>query len=872
MFSFSVIAKIFIATLLAGSIGFPIIRSPLETVSNSIVSDVLEFIFSFVFYYYSVSWVFNFFVFAFGGGVGRYDATKLYRRIQWVTFGLIISLPVSIIATLLIGFTPLAPHSDSYFSERKRILDERALVARQEAQNRYNEAVQQREMKIDALVAEAKAREVREIESAAKPAEKKAADEFNEYNRRLYEIHSDYKALFLGDESTSNQATIINLYLELMSRYRTVFDVAGISNDDVEFHEQFEGFSDELDHFFRLKCEELFELDPREQRLWRDRRDRSFCLRVAILASAEELYSDREGPSVRVPDVIRETQDIYRRAFSIFPSLISSRSESIRVTLRVGNLTRSIEIDREEIGQSVPPVRTSDFRPVTDTSNIVISDANTWERVRKSLTQYSWFIYILISSLYFIFIRRMRPKVSRIYRPIRQFLDEGRRGFGGSARFATMFEEWAKPYEPNTLYMGRSLYNPREDIGLKGEAHMLTVAGSRGGKGSTAIIPNLLRWPGSVVVIDPKGTNARVTAGARRAMGQDVHLIDPYGIVTQASARFDPLDGLEPDDPLIRERIISITDALVIPDEDAKEKHWDDGARTMIAGFIAYLISQNQETKHLYEIRNLIQLLPEQQDTMWAEMALSSSAGNLTKDAALRYIRGQATNEILSILSSTDKHSEWLSSPIMQKITSNPTFRLSDIKRKPTTIYLIIPPRQLQKQARLIRLFINLLIDEVERGGKSKIPILMLIDEFLALGKMNEFPDAFATMASYNLVLWPFVQDLGKMQSLYGDAFSAFEASSRGIQVFSTTDLTTLEFISKKMGNRPLGALGGITKSNDNVALRSPDDIEKDVSAETNRQYILQAGSSPTLIEKVPYYTDTRFKDVYDPDPDFADS
>lgn len=529
-----------------------------------------------------------------------------------------------------------------------------------------------------------------------------------------------------------------------------------------------------------------------------------------------------------------------------------------------------------------PKIDVDDFPLKLDRSPINIKGGNYVDRLEPTFSTHFWWFLPAVFYGWVVLLRKFQTKFSYIYSRIMRFLDEGRFGFGGSARFASMLEEWGKPYKKNTLYVGRSLFNPYDEIGLDGEAHMLTIAGSRGGKGATAIIPNLLLWEGSAVVIDPKGTNAHVTANARRAMGQEVHIIDPFGIVTKESARFDPLASLKEGDVRVRERIATVADALVIPDEKAKDPHWDDGAKTIISGLISQIISEENTKKPLYEIRDLISQLPEDQDELWATMGLNDGGGKYAKDAAMRYMRGSQTNEILSIMSSADKHTEWLSSPIMREIVSNPIFEISDIKKRPTTIYLVIPPLQLERQNRLLRLFINLVIDAMEDGGRSKIPVLMFMDEFLALGKMPEISNAFATMASYNLILWPFVQELEKLQSIYGGSFNSFIANSRAIQVFSVSDPKTKDYISERLGNRPIGGLGDIAKSNDNLPLRASNDVELDLAASERRQYIIEAGKPAMILEKVPYFKSRsiswlknkrgRFEEKYDPDPDFPET
>lgn len=477
-----------------------------------------------------------------------------------------------------------------------------------------------------------------------------------------------------------------------------------------------------------------------------------------------------------------------------------------------------------------------------------------------------------------------------VHEKILRFLEQGRFGQGGSARFAGLYEEWRTLYknQKNSLFMGRSLYNPFLNIGLEDSRHMLTIAGSRAGKGATAIIPNLLLWEGSTLVIDPKGTNALVTARRRREMGQKVYLIDPFNIVDdEDKASFNPLELLDPDSPTIREEINIIAEALVVPDEQQKEKHWDDGARTTIAGMLGHLVSSDKY-KHptLPMLRQLISITPEEQAELWAEMSFNEGAGRLPIDAANRLIRGAGTNEISSIISNADKHTEWLSSPAMKETLGTSSFSFADLKNEPTTIYLILPPQFLETHKRFLRLFVNLAIGQMAIGGKAEVPVLLLMDEFLALGKMEEVEKAFGLMAGYNLTMWPFVQDYGRLKNLYGSSVNAFIANSRAIQVFGVADEETKEFVSKYIGERYLPPDEKRRRYNDVVKLRPEHEVAIDIGADTGRQYILRSGKAPLVIEKIPYYDSVPmkllkgveflgakrlgiFNGMYDKDPDY---
>jgi|GEM_PF-221050 len=541
----------------------------------------------------------------------------------------------------------------------------------------------------------------------------------------------------------------------------------------------------------------------------------------------------------------------------------------------------------------------------------------------------TWLILLPFAVLILIIAHRyLRKGISNLYSRLIRFIEESRLGKGGAGRFAGAIEEWglllnyrvpgatigmipglgfllgllmsfitkqlgirrfgdflqmgfqAEPdLSSSALFVGRSLYNPFLNIALRDDRHMLTIAGSRSGKGVSAIIPNLLLWEGSAIVIDPKGTNAAVTARRRQEMGQSVHLVDPFGIVEKdpgKRASFNPLEGLDPESDTIREMIGSIVEALVVIEPSQKDKHWDEGAKTVLTGLIGQIISDPQYSRHAHlgMIRDILSMNPEEQTELWADMSFNNSAGNTAREAASRIIRGIGTDEMLSIFSNADKHTEWLSSKAMQQTLSKSTFSFSLLKERPTTIYLILPPHFLETHKRFLRLFVNITISQMSMGGRSKVPVMMILDEFLALGYMSEVEKAFGLMAGYNLIMWPFVQDYGRLKDIYQNSVNSFVTNSRAVQVFGISDEQSTEFVSKSIGNHSVEDKKSPKRS---IPLRSPSEVALDVSADSGRQYILRAGKAPLLLERSPYFSSDLllgnypgpFKGKFDVDPDY---
>ncbi|MGE3335580.1 MAG: type IV secretory system conjugative DNA transfer family protein, partial [Rhodospirillaceae bacterium] len=163
----------------------------------------------------------------------------------------------------------------------------------------------------------------------------------------------------------------------------------------------------------------------------------------------------------------------------------------------------------------------------------------------------------------------------------------------------TPLAAWARPedvaaapalqYDPSKFFLGKI---GDTAIGVADDRHIVTIAGSRSGKGVSAIVPNLIMYQGSVLAIDPKAELASITA-RRRAEGlnQRVFVLDPFNRsapwVEPYKASYNPLSILKPDSPTLVEDAGLISDALVIP--GGRDPHWNDSARNFLEGLILHV-------------------------------------------------------------------------------------------------------------------------------------------------------------------------------------------------------------------------------------------------------------------------------------------
>lgn len=356
------------------------------------------------------------------------------------------------------------------------------------------------------------------------------------------------------------------------------------------------------------------------------------------------------------------------------------------------------------------------------------------------------------------------------------------------------------PFEAGKLFLG---HQDGKEIGIKTERHAITIAGAGSGKGTSVIIPNLLRWTHNALVIDPKGENAEATAEAREAMGQAVHVLAPFGakkVPERFHATYNPLDELDPDALTIKEDIDAISDGTVMR-ADPEAANWDDGAQTVISGLIAHvLITAEAGKKNLIEVRNILRNDDRLAEAADAMKDMEECAG-VAQEAASTIMAKEGNYYI----SNARKNTKWLDSKAMVEALSTSSFSIADLKDKDTTVFLVLPANYLGQHGRFLRLFVRAGIEamakETETGELRDKQCLFMLDEFFSLGRIDEIAKASGLMRGYGLQLWPILQDLGQLIDLYGrEGSETFFANADLHQFFGNTDPLTLEQISARLG------------------------------------------------------------------------
>ena len=423
--------------------------------------------------------------------------------------------------------------------------------------------------------------------------------------------------------------------------------------------------------------------------------------------------------------------------------------------------------------------------------------AHYWAENGESIIANSVLLLLLLTAVSAFYYLYWKPKKER-----EAEAEKAKRELYGSAAWMSLDEgEAAGIAGANASGLLVGTHSGGQPLRYPGQAHVLTFAPTGSGKGVSAIIPNLLEYDGSIMCIDPKGENAAVTARYRReTLHQQVYLLDPWELVTDDTATFNPLQWIDPDSPDFEEDCMMLADTLVPPSGGA-DSHWDKEAKSLIAGMIMLVVLHEEpEDMHLPRVYEFLSRSSEDFRALIREMM--NSPNTALAQAGNRFDQ-KNDREGPAVISSALANLHFLSSSRMRKVLATSTFDPMRIKKEKMTVYLILPPDRLDTMSPWLRLMIAMTLTSFSRD--KTVPdkqVLFLLDEFASLGHLEKVKTAMGLMRGYGVKLWPILQDLGQLQAIYPKAWKSFVANAGAIQVFGTNDPDTAEYFSKKAGTK----------------------------------------------------------------------
>ncbi len=382
--------------------------------------------------------------------------------------------------------------------------------------------------------------------------------------------------------------------------------------------------------------------------------------------------------------------------------------------------------------------------------------------------------------------------------------------------------------EPDAINLGRLVVNG--GIGDKmrygGPLHVLVFGPNGAGKSTRLLVPNLLELEHrSIVVIDPKGELAAITAEFRRTLGQVV-IINPFGVLADQpgyedlrSDGFNPLLTLDPASLSFNADASLLAEALVSVSADGNGKHFDSSARSLVAALIMYVCISARlagTVPSLAQVRELLCMASEapKKSNDFEGRGIPALALEMMK-SSVRGLRNKAaqfenwSEEIASIASTARDQTEAFDDDEIADDLSRGDFDMRELKRRPVTVYLILPPEMIKRHSKWLRLVISSALRGVMRHREPGEPrALFMLDEFAALGHLEIIETVWALVRGYGIQIMPILQDLNQLKKLYADQWETFIGMAGAVVGFGARDLTTAKWMSDRAGETTKIALG----------------------------------------------------------------
>jgi type IV secretion system protein VirD4 len=454
----------------------------------------------------------------------------------------------------------------------------------------------------------------------------------------------------------------------------------------------------------------------------------------------------------------------------------------------------------------------------------------------------------------------------------------------GSARWAEAREiRKAGLLHPDGVLLGRW-----KDAYLRhhGPEHVLCFAPTRSGKGVGLVVPTLLTWPGSAIVHDIKGENWGLTAGWRARFGR-VLLFDP---TNTKSTAYNPLLEVRRGEWEVRD-VQNIADVLVDP-EGALEKrnHWEKTSHSLLVGTILHVLYAEKD-KTLAGVANFLSDPKRPIETTLRAMMTTPHLGKTgvhpVVASAARELLNKSENERSGVLSTAMSFLGLYRDPVVAAVTQRCDWRIRDLveAESPVTLYLVVPPSDISRTKPLIRLILNQigrrLTEELE-SKRRRHRLLLMLDEFPALGRLDFFESALAFMAGYGLKSFLIAQSLNQIEKAYGQNNSILDNCHVRVS-FATNDERTAKRVSDALGtatemramknyagSRLSPWLGHLMVSRQETArpLLTPGEV---MQLPADDELILMSGCAPIRAKKARYFEDPEMKARIIPPPALID-
>jgi type IV secretion system protein VirD4 len=405
-----------------------------------------------------------------------------------------------------------------------------------------------------------------------------------------------------------------------------------------------------------------------------------------------------------------------------------------------------------------------------------------------------------------------------------------------------------------------------------GPEHVLCFAPTRSGKGVGLVVPSLLTWPGSAIVHDIKGENWELTAGYRARHGR-VMLFDP---TSAASAPYNPLLEVRRGEWEVRD-VQNVADVLVDPEGSLeKRNHWEKTSHSLLVGAILHVLYAEAD-KTLAGVASVLsdprRPIKETLHAMMSTKHLGQAGVHPVVASTAQELLNKSDNERSGVLSTAMSFLGLYRDPVVARVTRQCDWRIADLieGERPATLYLVVPPSDISRTKPLIRLVLNQIgrrLTEDLHDPNRRQRVLLMLDEFPALGRLDFFESALAFMAGYDLKAFLIAQSLNQIvDNCHVRVSFATNDERTAKRVSDALGMATeLKAMKNYAGHRLSPWLGHlmVSRSETPRALMTPGEV---MQLPPTDEIVMVAGTPPIRAKKARYYKDPRLMERVLPPP-----
>jgi len=473
--------------------------------------------------------------------------------------------------------------------------------------------------------------------------------------------------------------------------------------------------------------------------------------------------------------------------------------------------------------------------------------------------------------------------------PLLFLFGKAKRSLHGDARFATPAE-----IKKSGLLGERGIivgtYKGRYMM-YDGAQHVILSAPTRSGKGVGTVLPNLLNWPDSVVVLDIKQENWDISSGYRAKHGQQCFLFNPAA-TDYRTHRYNPLFYISKD-PNFRIDDIQKIANMLFPDQEGTDPIWTATPRSLFMGVVLFLLETPGKMVTLGQV--LRETLADGDGSKYFTTIIKDriASGKPLSGACVRglnsYVSISSENTRAGIMTGFRSRLELWNNPLVDAATSANDFDLREVRTKRMSIYIGVTPDNLDRMAPLINLFFQQLVDlntrelpierkvkRVNADGSVDLPIkytcLLLMDEFTAIGKLGVLSKGISYIAGYWLRMLPIIQSPSQLDEVYGQHAAATFKTNHALNIVfppKASDIQVAKDISEWLG---YSTVDGVSTSKGRGWFAKPSDstsdqrrallLPQEVSGlKQGTELVVMENVPPILANKITYFNDPVFID-----------